>query len=122
MQLRLPPRSFRQARTAVNGVDSTIIAVTITSAVTVIGFVVSYCAQKRNFTNELRKLKINKGLEKIELVINDLIKLIDGFKTNPKDWYKLRLKDFNSMPDDYFDINNDIVREFELQNFLLMEK
>ena len=74
----------------------TILSVTIPALVAIIGFIVTYVLNKRNFHEELRKQKTNIQLEKFADVPYDILMLftaiVDGMKNE-----KVIVKNFNSL-------------------------
>ena len=72
----------------------TILSVTIPALVAIIGFVVTYFLNKRNFQEELRKQKTNISLERISEVPYEILKFFNGIHDIGKKQQNKMLADF----------------------------
>lgn len=170
-----------------------ILSVCITAGVTILGFVVTYFLNKRNFKAEVDKQKLNIHLDKIAEIPYKIQELMDiiiekksdktilskfkelmtsifaygskdaialianmqelnyslahntdrpdknkviayyilllcqvkydltGIEINPEFWYRMRINDYSSKQNSFVPANNEIVKQLQLKNFLLIK-
>lgn len=66
------------------------IGIIISSLITIVGFLVTYFLNRKNFIDELNKFKSNKSIELMQDVPHNLVQLLDLLKTNPSEAVQLQ--------------------------------